>query len=201
MEICQDETIKIGPMTFGKREHCFNILTFISFLLICVYFFPYLSSWIHELSHFFLANLHGFQNVQLEVFYPIGGKTTFSMESYLPLDDPRVDQFRMVLISGSLGNIIFLILLLLFSSISRKFRFSLYFPIFLLALFMLLYEIFYWFTGINIQGTDPNQFLKITPQISPNELVLLILSILLLVVLVSPCLFAWKLHITIKKYL
>jgi len=199
MENDNVDSFKIGSLIIGKGFLLSNLIACFCFFLICVFFFPYLSSWVHELSHFLLANLYGFENVQLEVYYPMGGNITFSMDPYLPFDDPRIEQLRMVLIAGSLGDTIFLLSLLFISSISKKIRFSLYIPIFLLTFFMITHEITYWITGMSVLGSDSYQFLNITPQISPNDLSILIICIFLLIIIAIALLVIWKFYITINK--
>ena len=177
-----------------------NFIMIICLSLINILIMPFISSFIHELSHFIMAKIFGFSDVRLIVYYPYGGNTTFKFPMIIPLDDPRVEQFRIIIIAGSLGAFIFALLINVLITFYKKLRFSIYFPFFASTFAIMFLEIMYWFNGVYIESLDAYEFINITPQVNPEELrsfliiICIVISIYLIFVLIL------KYNYMLKKY-
>ena len=70
----QKKYIKIGlNIIIEKNLLIKNFIIIICLSLINILFMPFISSFIHELSHFIMAKVFGFSDVRLIVYYPYGG--------------------------------------------------------------------------------------------------------------------------------
>ena len=97
-----------------------------------------------------------------------GVVTIFKFPMIIPLADPRVEQFRIILKAGSLGAFIFILLINVFITFYKKIPFSIYLPFFASTFTIMFLEIMYWFDGVYIESSDAYQFISITPQVNPE---------------------------------
>ena len=166
---------------------------FLILTVICWMTLPFFFTLIHELSHVITALINGFEVLSIEIYWPYGGRTHLSPNSWVVLKSEAVG-YCWISLSGSVISVLGISILNRGIYHIKKIRFSVFFPIFLITSWWILFEIFYWLDGVTsyINGTynlnDAYTFLYLylqfnNPIISIDPIILRYILVGVLVVL------------------
>jgi len=150
--------------------------------LFCGLCIPSIFSLIHELFHAITVIINGIEVIGIKVDYPMGG-STFMPEGTNFTN--REDIAIWINLSGSLGS--FPLAVIINRVAYKKFRFSIFLPLFMITIFRIVSECFGWIGGIGdyINGIDSgNDIYKVLYYLQLDKHLIRIIPLIILGVLI-----------------